>query len=231
MGSLTRTEIIAEGLRTAMRPDDDYPTLTAGWLQRWLDSVAASWPWPVLQTEAIDLDVSAASLVVGGASGGIDDKILKILDNCWLYDSNRSVVQRLRIRGQLNTPRDRIVPSGSTGTPQEIRLFNTSFGVWTLRFFPNPDRQYYMTLPYIRLPVAMTQDADVPWYPNDETMIQAVAFKAHEHADGKDAPGTQTAQQQLAALVSNDHIRYGSAHGINDMLTLDPARFTRAKMP
>ena len=74
----------------------------------------------------------------------------------------------------------------------------------------------------------MTAGSDVPWYPNDETMVQAVAFKNHEFYDGKDAPVTQAAQQMLASLVANDRIRYGSVTGINDNLILDPTRF-RAK--
>lgn len=230
MGIMTRAEIIAEGLRTAMRPEDDYPTQATGWLQRWLNAVASSWPWPLLQTEATGLTVSSGSLVVGNGSGGITERILRVLDNCWIYDSTNSLMQRVRIRTQLSKPQDRIV-NNTTGLPGEIRIFATSFGQWTLRFFPNPNTTYYLTMPYIFLPDDMTADSDVPWYPNDETMIQAVAFKAHEFADGKDHPQTIACQQQLAGLLSNDRLRYGSVNGINDVLALNPARFLRAKVP
>ena len=231
MGQMTRAQICAEGLLTAMRPSDDFPTQVTGWLQRWLDSVAGSWPWPMLNRESIDLAVSGPSLVVGNGSGGVTEKILRILDNCWIYTSDHSFIQRLNIRTQLNKPQDRLAQSGATGKPTEARLFQTSFGSWTLNFSPNPDQSYLLSLPHLALPAALTADGDVPWYPVDETMVQAVAFKAHEYADGKDHPQTVATQQQLAALLSQDRIRYGSVNGINDVLQLDSTRFTRAKAP
>jgi hypothetical protein len=67
--------------------------------------------------------------------------------------------------------------------------------------------------------------SETPWYPNDETMVQAVAFKNLEFYMGKDAPTTQAAQQQLASLATNDRSRYGTNPGINDNLILDPTVF------
>jgi hypothetical protein len=206
MGQMTRAALVSEGLLLAQRPADDYPTQVTNWLQRWLDSVAASWPWPLLQREATGLVVSAGSLTVGNAQGGVTPKILKVLDNCWMYDATRTFLQRVRIKPQLNRPDDRLPPNGAVGPPAEMRIFQTTFGVWTLHFNPNPDKTYYLTLPYLELPAALTSDVDIPWYPNDETMVQAIAFKAHEFADGKDHPQTVAAQQMLASLLSNDRL-------------------------
>jgi hypothetical protein len=231
MGQMTRLQIVQEGLLLAQRPADDYPTQVGGWLQRWLDSVAASWPWPMLQVEATGLVVSGPSLTVGGGSGGVTAKILKVLDNLWLYDAPRTGLFRLRLRPQLNRPGDRLALSGQAGQPADVRVFERPFGTWTLHFNPNPDRTYYLSMSYIELPVPMTADSDVPWYPNDETMVQAVAFKASEFSDGKDASSTVAAQQMLASLLTNDRIRYGTVSGINDTLRLDPTRFTRAQVP
>ena len=47
MGQMTRDQIVQAGMLEAGR--DDSATLAEGWLQRWLDSVAASWQWPSLQ--------------------------------------------------------------------------------------------------------------------------------------------------------------------------------------
>lgn len=224
MGLLTANEIVSEGQLLAGR--DDNATASLGWLQRWLTSVAASWPWPVLQAEAVGVSLAAGStsLVVGGGSGGISERIHKVLDNVWVYNSGRTFRHRLRLRHQLSSPVDRIGPSDATGTPMSARLFTSTYGAWTLYFDPPPDADYLLTIPYIRIPNTIV-GTDVPWYPNDETMVQLVAFKNHEYWDGKDAPVTQAAQQALAGLVANDRIRYGSVSGVNDSMPLDPARF------
>lgn len=226
MAQLTRDQVVSEGQLLAGR--DDNAVASATWLQRWLDSVAASWPWPLLMTEAtgIALVSGATSLALGNGSGGITPKILKINDNVHLYDSTRTFRKRLRIRHQLSTPSDRIGPTTNTGTPANARIFNTSFGVWTLYFEPTPERDYLLTIPYLVVPAAMTTGSDVPWYPNDETMVQVVAFKNHEFYDGKDAPVTRAAQEMLAGMVASDRVRYGAATGVNDYMILDPAVFT-----
>lgn len=224
MGLLTANDIVSEGQLLAGR--DDNATASLRWLQRWLNSVAASWPWPVLQEEAVGVPLSAGStsLVVGGGSGGITEHIHKLLDNVWLYDSTKTFRRRLRIRHQLGSPQDRIEPDTATGAPSTVRLFTSEYGVWTLHFHPRPEKDYLLTIPYIRVPAQIT-GTDYPWYPNDETMVQVVAFKNHEFYDGKDAPVTQAAQQMLAGLVANDRIRFGSVSGVNDAMILDPSVF------
>lgn len=226
MAQLTRDEIVSEGQLLAGR--DDNATASAAWLQRWLDSVAASWTWPLLQAESVDIALAsgATSLVLGSGNGGITPKILKILDNVHLYNSAKTIKRRIRIKHQLSQPYERMADTSiNVGTPTSVRIFNTSLGVWTLYFDVVPDAAYLLTIPHIYLPVALTSGSDVPWYPNDETMVQVVAFKNHEFYDGKDAPVTQAAQMALAALVTNDRIRFGSVSGINDNLILDPTRF------
>lgn len=220
MAALTRAEIVSEGQLLAGR--DDMATEAAKWLQRWLDSVAASWPWPVLQDEYVGIELAqgATSLVLGAGSGGITERLIRILDNVWLYNSAKTFRQRLRIRHQLGAPTDRIMAAGHTGTPQTARVFKTAYGEWTMYFDPTPDKAYLLTVPAIVLPDAMTNDTDIPWYENDETMVQAVAFKVSEYHNGKDSPVTAAFQQALAGLVANDRVRFGATTGVNDVLPL-----------
>lgn len=225
MAALTRAEIVSEGQLLAGR--DDMATEAAKWLQRWLDSVAASWPWPVLQTEYVDIALAqgATSLTLGNGNGGITKRLIRILDNVWLYNSTKTFRQRLRIRHQLGTPTDRISSSSHIGPPQTARIFKSTYGVWTMYFDPVPDKAYLLTIPAIILPDAMTSDIDVPWYENDETMVQAVAFKVSEYHNGKDSPVTAAFQQALAGLVANDRVRFGATTGVNDVLPLSPHVF------
>lgn len=225
MAALTRAEIVSEGQLLAGR--DDMATEAAKWLQRWLDSVAASWPWPVLQTEYVGIALAqgATSLVLGNGSGGITERLLRILDNVWLYNSTKTFRQRLRIRHQLGAPTDRIMGDAHIGPPQTARLFKTSAYSWTLYFDPVPDKAYLLTIPAIILPAALTADSSVPWYENDETMVQAVAFKVSEYHNGKDSPVTAAFQQALAGLVANDRVRFGATTGVNDVLPLSSTVF------
>ena len=225
MGQLTRDQIVSEGQLLAGR--DDNATASNAWLQRWLDSVAASWNWPTLHDEAIGIAVTSgtASVTVGGGSGGITPKIIKILDSMWLYNSTRTWRKRLRVRHFVGDPVDRIGATDNTGAPDAVRVKQTVFGTWILYFDRIPDQAYLMTIPYIVMPAAIATGSEVPWYPNDESMVQAVAFKNHEFYDGKDASTTQAAQQMLAGLVTNDRMRFGQVVGINDNLILDPTVF------
>lgn len=228
MGRLTRDEIVSEGQLLAGR--DDMATQANGWLQRWLDSVAASWPWPILQCEETGVPVAQGVQTIDfGAGSTVTAKVLKILDNIWVYSGDRTFRRRLRIRHQLSEPSDRVGSTNATGTPSNCRIFAKGYsagGKWTLYFDTIADKAYLLTVPYLILPPAISSGTDIPWYENDETMVQAVAFKVSEFHNGKDAPQTQAFQQMLAALIANDRIRYGAIHGVNDSMALDPTVFT-----
>lgn len=227
MGNLTALQIIQQGTLQAQRDDAD--TLALGWLNRWLSSIAAAWPWPVLSRESNGLAVSA-SITVGDANGGVTEKILRVLDNTWIYPADRSARStRVRIRTQLTSPNDRVGPSSqASGKPTQARVFQSTFGQWVMYFDVAPDITYNLSLAYLAQPAQITNTSDMPWYPNDETMVQAVAFNCHRYFDGKDSPKTQAVQEDLAALAAADRLRYGSANGINDKVQLNPARFRNA---
>lgn len=227
MGQLTRDQIVSEGQLLAGR--DDMATQANGWLQRWLDSVAASWPWPQLQDEQVGVALAQGAQSVDFGNGTtVTPKVQKILDNIWVYSSDRTFRRRIRIRHQLSDPGDRIGSTNATGTPSNCRIFQKAYnewGKWTLHFDLIADKAYLLTVPYLVMPPAVVAGSETPWYPNDETMVQAVAFKVAEYHHGKDAPTTQAFQQMLAGLIANDRIRYGAIHGVNDTLALDPSVF------
>lgn len=229
MGIATRLEIVSEGQLLAQR--DDAAALATTWLQRWLNAVAASWPWPVLQQEALDVPVTSHVLELGGNEATIEDLVFRILDNCWVYTADKTTLARVRIKPQQNKPTDRLLAATNVGVPTAMRVFQPEFGKWTAYLDPAPDKPYLMSVPYLKIPAQMVADDDVPWYPNDETMVQAVAFKCHEYFDGKDSDVTNAAQQLLSQSLANDRIRYGAVTGINDVLQLSLTRFTRAKSP
>lgn len=232
MGLLTRAEIVSEGQLLAGR--DDMATEATNWLQRWLDSVAASWPWPQLLVENTVVPVSAGQTLIqvkAGESGfnGVTTigGITQIRDNVWVYNALRTWRSRIRIRHTLGDPGDRIGPTTNLGRPQTARVLSSGPFAWVMSLDPIPNEDVQFLVPVQVLGERLNEDTDVPWYPNDETMVQAVAFKVSEYHNGKDSPVTGAFQQNLAGLVSNDRIRYGSVSGINDTLPLSPSTFKR----
>ena len=233
MGVKTASDIITEGMLVAGR--DDVDVRARVWLQTWLDSQAAAWPWPMLIREAITLAIPAGTteLTIGDGyplapNVPIAEKILRIIDNVWLIGANYTARTRLRIMPQQTEPASLYDPATNRGTPQGVRILQPSFGKWTLKFRPVPDKDYTLYLDYVELPAAINFEATpvaAPWYPSDATMIQMIAAECARYDDGPDGPSFQAQAQNVAAMVSNDRIRYGSAPGINNWLQLDQATF------
>lgn len=226
MAQLTRDQIVELGQLEAGR--DDSASLCVGWLQRWLDAVAASWQWPMNQRETTGIQLSTQSLDVGGA-GLVPEKVIRVLDNIWWYTDDRKSWGRVRIRSNIGAPLERVGPE-LTGSPQDCRIqAGPQFGTFRLSFYPAPDKTYRLSVPYLALPVALTSGSQVPWYPNDETMITAVSFKVYEYYQGVEHPKAVAAQQKLAGLILNDRVRYGHGPGQSDSLPLDVGVFPGAQ--
>lgn len=243
MGVLTVDQIVSEGQLLAGR--DDNAEASRGWLGRWLNAVAASWPWPQLQVESYNFVLPAGTQHMafgnnplgsseGGNENGPSYKVLKILDNCWIFNVARTARQRLRIRQHLSEPVDRFQnPSNlRVGMPSSMRILpanlgdDDKMGQWLLAFDVSPDQDYGLIIPHMKLPAAINTDS-YPWYPNDETMVTLVAYKNLQFYDGEDSAATQAMKQQLAGLIAADRTRYGSVPGMNDSFSLDPTVFKR----
>lgn len=231
MAQNTRLGIITEGLALAGR--DELADKAQPWLQRWLDAVAASWDWPMLRREHLGLAVgtsySAANGQTFGNGTGPANKVLKVLGPISLSD-NQYVLSSLQIINNRSFPADRVQATGaSQGQPTLVRLAQSAFGVYKLYLNCVPDKTYYLNIPYKELPEALDDDNDIPWYPNDETMVQLIRFKALEFTDSG-SPDMNLAQQQLVALLSNDRVRYGQLDEVSDggpMQMLDNNIFRR----
>jgi hypothetical protein len=224
MGQRTRAEIVTNGLLLAGR-DDASTTLGNRWLQTWLDSVAASINWPLLKKETVVTLTTAQEQTFGNGSGGVSEKIIKVHDNLyWVTPDSRSF-GRITLRNSLSSPIEKLQASSITGPPSSARVLAAGWGAWALSFDPRPDIVYKLYLPYQALPAALAGDSSIPWYPDDDTMEHAVAFKTHEFYDGVNAPVTLAAQQTLASMIVEDRMRHGAVDGTNDVHRMDPTMF------
>ena len=224
MGELTATEIITEAGLLAGR--DDLAQRMHVLFPRWLDSVAKSWPWPILKKQAsnIALPAGTTSLTIG-RSGVVTDRVSRIPDNMWCYTADKRTRGRVRVRRQPTMPINQITDTSlSQGMPTACKLSMTSLGAqWTLEPYPVPEQSYLLAFDYYYYPSYSSGSA--VWYENDLTSIHAVMALILEHADGPEQKSTIAAQQTLGQMVAQDRMRFGLTDGINDQMQLDDSVF------
>lgn len=230
MATMRSYDIITEGMLLAGR--DDVRTRAQVWLQTWLDSVAASWPWPQLCVEAeIALASGIQTKDLGNGSGTITNRILRPLDNTWLYKSDYTLRQRVGINQFLTQPGIINSPTQGAGLPQVARLVpqGPAHGKWRLEFQRVTDVAYMLHFSYVELPaaysMASSSTSDIPWYPCDATMIELVAAKCAAYDDGIDSNSAQAAMDNVSRMVSADRVRYGMSLGVHDVMQLDQSIF------
>lgn len=224
MGEKTAQQLITEGGLLAGRDDQGDRILQI--LPMWLDSMAQSWPWPVLKKTAtsVALGGGATSLTLG-RTGVITDRISRVLDNVWVYTSDYKTRGRVRIReAGRGEPYAIFDPATNTGMPTEARVAKTSMGVWTLQPWPIPDKAYVLAIDYIYMP-AFGGSGVAVWYENDFTTLNAIRAMVLEEVDGPEQRSTQAAWQEVTSMAANDRLRYGQAPGQNDTLQLDDSVF------
>lgn len=227
MGTKTLAVIVSEGMALGGRTDSALATPVAAWLNNWLEQTYLQWPWPWLYKSRVTLSLPTGtqSLTVGGGNGGITNKIQRVIDPIWVYDTsgNRSIGRVRKLTGgNVEAFEERIQTASSfTGLPEQFRVRpGSTYGVWSLVPIPFPDRDYLLAFDYIELPASQAT-SDTPIYPNDLTLVQAALVATLLYTNGHDAPDYQDAIQVLAKRVAQDRVGFGAALGINDTVDLD----------
>lgn len=223
MGEKTALTLVREGGLLAGRDDLEARLLVR--LPMWLDSVAMSWPWPVLKKTATGLSLPAGTTALTlGRTGVIADRIGRIVDNVWAYTADYRTRQRVRVTRVPAEPVNAIYnPTSNLGIPTSARIAKTSAGVWSFQPTPIPDQNYLLVLDYLYIPPFVSSSP--VWYENDMTVLAAVQAMALEHADGVEAKSTLAAQQAVAMMLAQDKVRFGQAPGENDQMQLDDSVF------
>ncbi len=228
MGSLSVTSLLTRG---GLRAGDD--TLAAELLfalQAWLRKEAKAWPWPVLVRKAtgIVLASGAQSLSIGAGAGGITPAIMEIRAPIWIYNTAKTVRTRANIIQLFNQDvnLDETVNDATTNigipTSFKVRADSSTLNKWSLIPNPVPDRSLLLSFDYLELP-ADPATVDIPWYPNDETIIHAIKTFALEYGDGGDEWLKNL--EILASRVVDDRNRWGTVPGTNDLSGLDSSIF------
>lgn len=232
MGVLTRGEIITEGLLRAGKEPGTLATRAATMLNARIRSLekGAPWAWLLKRREGLALGTGVTSLSIGAGAGGVSNEIKIIRSPILVYAAayNTRVLATIE-QLQGNFADLGYDPASNRGVPYcfRVRMDATTWGKWVLLPNPIPDRDLLLGIDYQELSPAMTDDAEIPRYPNDQTLIQAVALDAWIHMYGPDSPEAQAASDDFSALAARDRAEFGIVPGINDELGLDPATFRR----
>lgn len=231
MGRYTRTELIAAGQARVGNNSTAVTTRIQTEFQAWLDRQYAGWSWPFLKKRATGLTLAqgATSLTVGAGSGGVTLEIIKLVSPLGFYTTDRSTKGKAHIvpSADSDVSYDETLASSSTfiGTPTEFKARHGSVrGSWDLVPLPFPDRALLLSIDYYGLP-AILGASDIPIYPADSTLIDAIAAMVHDDQYGPADPRTVTAWDRVSSKMAYDRSTYGSAPGENDRLDLDTSVF------
>jgi hypothetical protein len=235
MGSMTRSELITEGLLQAGISPATYATRAATWLKLWLKSQYRAWPWPFLlqSREALALPAGTTSLAVGNGSGGITEEIARILSPIWVYDSSYGTRMKAPIIEVVSfDPADNETinnPTTNRGLPTRFKVrTNRTGGLVNSKLIPLPvpNRDFLLQFNYIEIPIdPASSGTTVPLYKNDQTMIAAIKTAALREHLGSDDPQYQVANNELLQMAVADRVKDGLEPGFNDMVGLDNSVF------
>jgi len=231
MGRLTRTELLTAGLGKMGNLSTALNTRITTEFQAWLDRQYAGWSWPFLKKRAsgISLSAGATSLTIGAGSGGITQEIIKLVSPIAFYTSDRNTVGKAHIvqAEDADVYWDETLANSSTfvGQPLKFKARHGAVrGTWDLIPLPFPDKAYLLAIGYYQLPASLGA-SDIPIYPSDATMIEAIAALGTVDQKGPDHPASMAAMEEAGAKVARDRSIYGSVPGENDLLLLDSSVF------
>lgn len=234
MGSLTRAQIVTQGLQRAGRTDLNARATEA--LRTWLKARARDWPflWTRKSREGLVLGAGVVSLSVGGGDGGITNEVQRILNPIWVYNttyttrSNGLIMSRDSV--DLDTENRINNPATVRGLPTQFKILasTSASGLNAQSIVPVPlaDKSYLLVFDYIETeldPIPLT--TTVPKYPNEQTMIAFVEMIATKWANGASDPDYQALKEEVGLMIAADRIHDGQSPGSNDAVQLDPGVF------
>lgn len=223
MGSRTRDDIIMEGMNRGGR--DNMLTVMAGNLNDWLDRMGRSWTWPKLTRRRgeIPLNAGTAQVLIGNGSSGVAERVTHLIGKPLIYDeATRRVRGRLTLVDYVDEYSNaQVAGGGSTVAPSFYTVETVSENQLRLMFSTLADQNYLMDMVLHLLPARLTSGTEIPWYPEDSTMIQAIMAATLRSENGVDSPSYQSAVAELDDMVANDRIKHGVTSTLNAVFGLN----------
>lgn len=207
----TIEELIKQGVYLAGVTYNADDTKQLKWMKEWLRSVALGWPWPeTISNVPIVLAQGSSGVVLGGVAANLTGMYIHRLmfPIFILYGEDiepRPITQQAYI---ANIPLDNL----TEGTPDKAsytRDYSDSGNI-LVTFNRKAKTAFNLQLTIQFDPAVDYTIADVPWYPNDETIKYAIAWKASEAANGPAAETTLKLEDSLAQKFRNDKVKFGN---------------------
>lgn len=199
-------------------------------LNDFLDRAGRSWTWPMLTKRVVEIPLVAGVgfVLVGAGAGGIDERVTHLLGQPILYSD--ATLRRLRGRPTLvdfiDGYSDAIVNAGGgVGIPDQYTIDTISQDQKRLLFNRAASEDLLIDMSVHILYDPLTTGTEIPWYPEDETMIQAVMAATLRSENGVDSPSYRAALDELGEMMGNDKIRHGASSTVNATMGMDPSVF------
>lgn len=234
MGILTRAQLMEQGGLAG--GNDQSKAFVRTWLDAWLRRTAKSWAWPVLKFRMEDVAVAAgeASVQVGDVDLYIHRIFAPLFWRTPTYSSRGRILIRQIYDGDVDKDESNTLASNRLGKPTTCKLrtvnidqFGGAFVIW---LDPVPDTAILLSLDTHVIPNNLgpttNGDAEVPWFPEDKTLIQACKCAVMEmDAGGQVSQAFNQEMERLDAMVIVDRDYNGEAPGDNIIMGLDPSCF------
>lgn len=243
MGDLTRGQLLTQaGLAAG---DDTVLSFARTWLDAWLKRTSKSWSWPLSKARVYDhpISVGVASVGVGvgyttriGNGSSTLFHIHRLLGGYVLWRSaagftprGRMLVRQLLV-GDPDTDENTTDPLLRKGSPETVKVRQGADGSLTLFPNPTPDRDMLLSMDVHVVPNSLTSglagDVEVPWYPNDKTLLQACKCAILEYnTSAEKSQLFDDEMAKLAAMVVDDRDFDGEQAGDNEVMAYDPSVF------
>lgn len=211
---------------------DNLATVMNAALNDWLDRAGRSWTWPVLtrRTEPLTLGAGLTELTLGAGSGGITRRLTHVIGRPWILTGTlQAPTSRSKLAlFSLHDSTDALLSSfPSTGRPRRFAIERLSQDQLKMVFDVVTDQPYLLNITTHELEPRIVTGTTVPWYPEDETMIQAVMAATLRQENGPESPSYQAAIAELTDLMATDKIRHGTSASLNTTMGLDEEVYRR----
>ena len=162
-------------------------------------------------------------MTIGAGSGTVARRVTHVIGSPLLYDATtRRVRGRLTLVDYIDEFSIAVGTSGvSPAMPTTYTIETVSEDQKKLMFSSIADQNYLMDIVCHVLAERLVSGTEVPWYPEDETMIQYIMAATLRSENGVDSPSYQAAVAELDEMVANDKIRHGTSTTLNATMGLN----------
>lgn len=208
MGTKTRARLISEALELAGN------TSLVPRAKQWLDTIMvelwASAPWHFARKRyTLSLPAGTSSIAIGEPASTPDEDMVRSIDSIVPVVNGKArdpLITSIQGDGDIDHDPDLMVRSA--GIPEAATLQN--YGdpyAWNIRLDRPTDRTITFVIDVFLVPRGLENDNDIPRYPNDETIIQALIVKAVKHSpvEGMD---WRSEQAVLDRMKAEDRVIY-----------------------